>query len=268
MKTELWNKIQSSPLYLDQTSHVLEIEREELALYYEPLANEILARCLPGQRQIVALVGPPGCGKTAFAAILSLVINAIAGESVAISVGMDGWHFPNKYLDTHLVQKEDGQIPLRQVKGAAESFDTEAIGAFLGQVSRASTLTFPVYSREIHDPVAGIGAINEAHCVVIIEGNYWLLDELPWKTFQKYFDLKLFISAKPEDLITGLRERHLRGGKTPEWVAEHIRRVDIPNMERVLEHSIPADAVIHKKDSRKITGLVWRDGFLHEVNGH
>jgi len=268
MKTELWNKIQSSPLYLDQTSLVLEIEREELALYYEPLAKLILERCSQSHRQIVALAGPPGSGKTAFAAILSLVINAITGESVAISVGMDGWHFPNKYLDTHLVLQEDGRIPLRQVKGAPESFDTEAIGAFLGQVSRASTLTFPVYSRETHDPVVEGGVINEAHRVVIIEGNYWLLDELPWKTFQKYFDLKIFISAKPQDLITGLRERHLRGGKTPEWVAEHIRRVDIPNMERVLEHSIPADAVIHKKDCRRITGLAWRDGFLDEANGH
>jgi len=258
MKTDLWETLQRKPIYLDCAGKVLEIERDEVKYFYEPLGELILSRSLPARREIIAIAGPPGSGKSAFAAALAAVVNALAGRELAALVGLDGWHYPNTYLDAHLIEKDGSRIPLRKIKGAPETYDHAAIGHFLEGVQSTARLTYPVYSRETHDPIPADGLIESGQRVVILEGNYWLLDEPPWRHFRKHCDLSVFLKAAPETLLDGLRERHLRGGKTPEWVEAHLQSVDLPNIQYVLAHSTQADVIIRKADNRRIQGLVWR----------
>jgi putative kinase len=256
-EADLWERLSQAPLYLDQTSRLLEMDRQEVIRFYEPLARRVLERRQPGRREIVAIAGPPGSGKTAFATVLTVVLDALAGKELAALVGLDGWHFPNAYLDSHTIQRGEETIPLRRIKGAPETYDQCKILAFLSAARGAERLAYPIYSRELHDPIPEAGVIEPWQQIVVLEGNYWLLDEPPWKQYLPLFDLRIFLKAEPGSLLAGLRERHLRGRKSPGFIAEHMRLVDLPNIERVLNGSGPADVVVLKADSRRISGLEW-----------
>ena len=256
MAGDLFDRLQRLPLFLDQTGYPLELDREEIRRWYEPLARLVLAR-LPAQgRELAAVAGPPGSGKTAFAITLAAVVNLLAGETLAVVVGQDGWHYPNASLDAHTLQRGGASLPLRSIKGAPETYDLEKIRAFLAEVKTAASLAYPVYSRALHDPIEGAGRIETAQRVVILEGNYWLLDEPPWNSYASSFDLSIFLEAQPETLLAGLRDRHLRGGKDPAQVEQHLRQVDLPNIERVLAHRLPAEVVVTKAGSRRISAVV------------
>jgi putative kinase len=255
--TDLWKTLGQTPLFLDQTDTLLEVAREEIAEYYAPLAVAALGAVRPGRREIVAVAGPPGSGKSAFATALTAVINAMAGMEAAALVGLDGWHYPNEYLDNHAIERAGEAVPLRRIKGAPETYDQDGIRAFLSRAGAARRLAYPLYSRELHDPIPGAGAIGNGQRIVVLEGNYWLLDEAPWNSYWRLFDLRIFLTAEPGDLLPGLRQRHLRGGKDPDFVEQHLLINDVPNIERVLGHSGPADVLVRKADSRRITGIEW-----------
>ena len=118
-------------------------------------------------------------------------------------------------------------------------------------------MSFPVYSRRLHEPVPAGGTIESAHRIAVVEGNYLLVDEDPWKRFRQLFHLRVFVSAGVEALVEGLRERHLRGGKTPEATERYIREVDLPNARRVGPSSVHAQAFVHKADVRRIDRIEW-----------
>lgn len=252
MEMDLWKTLNRSRVYLDQTQTPLEFSREEIDRFYQPLAQEILARCPQNRREVIAVAGPPGSGKSAFASTLVEVIRLLTGRDAAVLAGLDGWHYPNRYLDSHTIQWKGETLLLRKLKGCPETYDQGQILSFLNQLQLEPRVTYPIYSRELHDPIPAAGNIRPDQNMAILEGNYWLLDEPPWNQFSTQYDLSIFLTALPETLLPGLRERHLRGGKAPEQVEAHLRAVDLPNIERVLTHSVPADVVVYKADSRRI----------------
>jgi pantothenate kinase len=245
-------------LFLDQTKTPVDIDRTQVERFYHPLATDLLSRCLSVPRLMVAVAGPPGSGKTAFTSILVAVINAEAGADIAVLVGLDGWHYPNDYLSTHALCRGGKQIDLRGIKGAPETFDATGAYDCLLAIRQGGQVRFPVYSRHLHEPVLGGGSIDLSQKIVVVEGNYLLLDEDPWRRFRELFDVRIFISAPLSILIANLRERHRRGGKTSETVARHIRQVDLPNATRVAHSADYAHIVVHKADARTIDRLEWR----------
>ena len=118
-------------------------------------------------------------------------------------------------------------------------------------------MSFPVYSRRLHEPVPAGGTIESSDRIVVVEGNYLLLDKDPWNRFRQLFDARVFISATLETLIGGLRERHLRGGKTPAATERQIREVDLPNATRVGPSVVHSQVVAHKANTRRIARIEW-----------
>jgi pantothenate kinase len=257
MEPGVWERVAGSKLYLDQTDKPLEVDRTQVDEFYHPLATDLLARCSSGSRLVVAVAGPPGCGKTAFATILVAVINAEVNENVAVFVGLDGWHFPNEYLATHFIDRGNERMALRRLKGAPETFDATAAYEGLSQMRRGGLVTFPVYSRRLHEPVREGGIVSASHKIVVVEGNYLLLDDGAWRPFRELFDLNIFISASLETLMASLAERHERGGKTPETIKRHMREVDLPNVRQVMPSAAHAQVLVHKADARNIERIEW-----------
>jgi pantothenate kinase len=248
----VWERLVRADLCIDRTEIALEIEWDQVEAFYHPLATDLLARAVPGNRLMVAVAGPPGSGKTAFATILVAVINAEAGDDVAVLVGLDGWHFPNDYLETHHVEQDGEKVALRSIKGSPETFDVLAASDCLAEMRRGGAVSFPVYSRELHDPVPGGGMVEAFRQVVVVEGNFLLLDQDPWNRLRQLFDVCVFISASPEILVKGLRERHLRGGKTLAATDRQIFEVDLPNAKRVAPGVVYAQVLVHKANVRRI----------------
>jgi pantothenate kinase len=201
---------------------------------------------------MVAVAGPPGSGKTAFAMILVAVINAETDGDVAVMVGLDGWHYPNDYLATHFIERDGERVTLQRIKGAPETFNVTAAYECLSRICRGDEVSFPIYSRALHEPIPAEGKIKSSHRIVVVEGNYLLLDEEAWARFCPLFDIRIFVSVSLETLVAGLRERHVSGGKTVATTERQIRDVDLPNAERVGPSIVYANVIVHKADTRRI----------------
>jgi pantothenate kinase len=248
----VWERLTRSSLFLDQTDVPLKIDREQVEQFYYPLATYLLSKSSSVPRLMVAIAGPPASGKSAFGMLLVAVLNAEAGGSVAALVGLDGWHYLNAYLETHFIEREGKQITLRSIKGAPETFDAAAAYDCLSRIRLGGQVSVPVYSRRLHEPIPAGEKIDLAHRIVVVEGNYLLLEEEPWARFRHLFDVRVFISASLETLLDGLRGRHLRGGKAPAQVERHIREVDLPNVKRVEPSAVHAQVRVYKADAWRI----------------
>ena len=93
--------------------------------------------------------------------------------------------------------------------------------------------------------------------LILIEGNYLLLDQPPWDSFESQFDLTIFLNAPRDLLLQALRDRHLRGGKDLAAVEKHMQFSDTPNMDLILHHSKPASVRIEKSDARHILRICY-----------
>jgi putative kinase len=252
MDSGIWQRLAQLNLLLDRTDEPLELDPPQIEHFYFPLALNLLDRLAGSDRTIAAVAGPPASGKTAFAAILTEVINVHSDRPLACWLGLDGWHYPNTYLDSHMIEKDGEWLKLKQIKGSPATFDVSAVRDCLERIRRRQPTSFPVYSRRIHDPVADAGQVEPSRKVVLFEGNYLLLAEDPWQALHPLFDVKIFLTAPPDKLVEGIRMRHLRGGKEPQEVERQILQVDLPNIQLVLAHSILADILVAKLDSKTI----------------
>ena len=252
---DFWEKLLQDSLLLDETNRRLEVDRQQVEQFYLPLVDHLIARLENHTRLIIGVAGPPGCGKSAFSALLAAVLNARIAQDTACVVGMDGWHFPNAFLDHHTTLRTGQRVSLRSIKGARETFDVQALLSFLASIRGGGTAHYPVYSRRLHDPIPNAGEIRLQHKYVIVEGNYLFLNESPWKAFQTLFDIRIYVEASLQAIQLALVERHLRGGKDLEAAQRQVQQVDILNAERVLSGSVSASIVIHKLNSKKIQSI-------------
>jgi hypothetical protein len=261
MENQVWEQICQTRLTIDQTDTLLELDRTETENYYDPLACFLLKRYHSQQRRLmIAVAGPPGVGKTAFTTLLVAVINAEAvrqgaEHEVAIQIQQDGWHYPNSYLTTHTLRRGNEEILLSQIKGKPETFDTTSAYTCLEKIRRGKPVSYPVYSRILHNPVPDAGKVASYNQVVVVEGNYLLLQREPWRRFLNLFDLRIFLTAPREALIEGLRQRHQRGGKSTAATDRQIQEVDLPNIDLVLENSAPGDIRVSKTDNTRISSV-------------
>lgn len=189
------------------------------------------------KRIIIFLAAPPGAGKST----LSLFIESLCEDIQALS--LDGFHYPQSYLDTHTIEINRETVLMKNVKGRAETFDTEAFQKCLKDIS-GEECWWPIYDRNLHDVVAA--QIHVTKPIVLIEGNWLLLNEKPWNEFIKYVDFTLFVHADLEVLRQRLIARKMRGGLSYEQAVYFYESSDVYNCERVLKNKLPADFEIEE----------------------
>ena len=91
---------------------------------------------------------------------------------------------------------------LRDKKGAIQTFD---FGGFYHIVKRLydrneKEVAVPVFDRKIEIARAGARIINSDIPLIIVEGNYLLINLYPWSKLKSFFDLKAFLNV-PEKII-------------------------------------------------------------------
>lgn len=183
-------------------------------------------------RVVVFLAAPPGAGKST----LSLFIESCCEDIQALS--LDGFHYPQSYLDTHTIEINHQEVLMKKVKGRAETFDTEAFKKCLESIN-GDACWWPIYDRNLHDVV--VHQIHVVKPIVLIEGNWLLLDEKPWNEFIKYADFTMFIYANSEILKQRLIARKMKGGLTYEEALHFYESSDVFNCARVLKNRLIAD---------------------------
>lgn len=178
---------------------------------------------------IVFLVAPPGTGKSTLSAFWQKLSCEMPELVPLQTLPMDGFHHRNDWLDAH---------GLRQRKGTPETFDLAKLRDALLALRKPGS-RWPEYSRTLHEPVEE--AISVTAPVLIVEGNWLLLNEPGWASLSALCDVSIFIEADPDILHRRLVERKIRGGLSPQQAEDFYGMTDGPNVMRVLEHSQLAD---------------------------
>ena len=205
-----------------------------------------------GRRILAMLAAPPAAGKSTLAAFLQVLSGSAPYRLTA--VGMDGFHFSQDYLNAHTVQRNGEPISLGRIKGAPETFDLDRLKSSLRELSQGKTCLWPVYDRRIHD-VAPYG-IEVRSDIVLIEGNYLLLDEEGWRGLRRFADYTVMIRADPLFLRDRLIRRHISVGRTP---VEAVRKADLNDM-------VNARLCLDKALNADLTLMLKNDGHYEIIN--
>jgi pantothenate kinase len=195
-------------------------------------ALDLLATRRP-ERVVLGLVGAPGAGKSTLAERLV----AALPPGAAVVLPMDGFH---------LAQRELERLGLADRKGAPETFDGWGFAATLARVAARDepVVHVPAFDRDLEEPIAGAIAIPADVPLVVIEGNYLLLDREPWSRAREAMTEVWFLDP-PEDVRRErLAARHVRHGRTEEAATAWITAVDEPNARLVASTRDRADLVV------------------------
>ncbi|PKP75759.1 MAG: nucleoside/nucleotide kinase family protein [Alphaproteobacteria bacterium HGW-Alphaproteobacteria-6] len=202
----------------------------------EELADHILARLGPA-RTIVAIAGAPGAGKSTLAEALCAALDR-RQAGVAAVMPMDGYHLDNALLDAR---------GLRARKGSPPTFDVDGLARDLARVRAADRpVIVPVFDRDLDLARAGAREIAPEVPVIVIEGNYLLLDQEPWRALAPLFDLTVFVAVPEAELERRLIARWLHHGHDPEAARARALGNDIPNARLVAAGSRAADITLRQ----------------------
>ena len=209
---------------------------EELAGNAAKLAERIAALPETGAlRRLAAIAGPPGSGKSTLAE--AVVARLVENGCHAVLMPMDGFHLDNRLLDAR------GLLPR---KGAPETFDYGGFAATLARVRTEPAVILPIFDRTREIAIAGAEEIRPETTHVVVEGNYLLLDEDPWRALADLWDFTAFLDVDEAELERRLLRRWHRFGYEPEAAREKALGNDIPNARRVIGAVVTPDLTLHQ----------------------
>ncbi|GIG53359.1 nucleoside/nucleotide kinase family protein [Demequina activiva] len=187
-----------------------------------------------GTRQVLGIVGAPGAGKSTLASALADAVDAVV-------VPMDGFH---------LAQRELERLGRADRKGAPDTFDASGFVALLRRLQTADApVTYaPEFRREIEEPIAGAIAVPRDAPLVIVEGNYLLVDEPPWDQVPRLLDECWFVELDEHVRLDRLIARHEAHGRTPEQARAFAEGSDQANAALIAGTRERADWVIRLTD--------------------
>ena len=194
-------------------------------------------------RLLVMLAAPPGAGKTTLLSFLQKLCHENEFLCDLQTIGMDGFHRKQEYLKSHFVQRGDRQIPMVEIKGAPVTFDLEELKEHVKEVASGTVCAWPIYDRLLHNPVEN--AVTVHSDVILLEGNYLLLDEDGWRDLSTYADYTVSVRAEEEMLRTRLIDRRIKTGVDRKAATRFVDFSDMPNVRLCLEKTLPADTRLY-----------------------
>ncbi|EAQ03192.1 hypothetical protein OB2597_13648 [Pseudooceanicola batsensis HTCC2597] len=196
----------------------------------EPDLSERLSN-LP-RRSIVAIAGAPGSGKSTLAERL------VEEQESAALLPMDGFHF-----DDTVLRDRDRLL----FKGAQDTFDVGGLRSVLQRLRQEETeVAVPVFDRDLEISRGSARVISRRSRLVVVEGNYLLLDRTPWQSLRPYFDLTVMIEVPEDERRRRLTERWRHHALSPAQIAHKLDAVDLPNGRMVYSESSTPDLVLRQ----------------------
>lgn len=176
----------------------------------------------------VGLAGCPGSGKSTVA---QTVIQRYP-RSVCV-VPMDGYHFRRHVLD----QMDDPQTAHAR-RGAPFTFAAHRFVDDLLAAKAEGTGLFPAFEHATADPVEDAIAFHaDQAAVVLVEGNYLLLDTPPWNRLKsELFDLTCWLDVPVDECCERVHQRNMDLGMSEQQSRQKVEFNDRLNADLVNEN--------------------------------
>ncbi len=193
----------------------------------QQLASTVISDAGSTKRHIVAIAGPPAAGKTTLAEQLGSMISSM-GHGCAV-VPMDGFHLDNRVL----IEKG-----LLDRKGAPNTFDADGFVQLIVRIAQCDhRVYYPVFDRQRDIAIAGAAYLDTDCKIIIVEGNYLLLDDDPWRHLSKHWNTTVFVKPDMALIEQRLLDRWLHHGLDHAAAKTRAHSNDIPNAMTVIDAS-------------------------------
>ncbi len=177
-------------------------------------------------RRVVGIAGPSGAGKSVFVAVMKNLLSQIDPELSVVPLTIDAYHFRNEIL------REKG---ISTHKGRFDTYDVGALAHDLSAFREGASVSFPNYSRTLHEPTSNGPHITvDTPALLIVEGLWLLYPEYGWESIAPFLGQKLFLEADAEVLRERTIGRHIRGGRTHDDAAYFYDTSDSANNSLVI----------------------------------
>lgn len=191
-------------------------------------------------RVIICICGPTGSGKSVLGVLAKHIAQQMNLPFRFELISQDAYHYPNKYLLSHF---DKGQS-LKDFKGRYDTYDTIKLKKHLERFVGGSSVTFPIYSRKIHEPIAKGITVNEKNVLLLIEGIWLLHGKDSWQKMSKLYDFSFFIKANKKKVKDRVIQRHFNGGKTLAEAKRHYNESDAINFNLIMQSKSKADTIL------------------------
>jgi pantothenate kinase len=199
------------------------------AAYFAEHARDLAAQ---GERTLLGVTGAPGAGKSTLA---QAVVDHVGERARLISV--DGFH---------LAQERLAELGRLDRKGAIDTFDAAGFVALVRRVRKPGEeiVYAPAFRRDLEEPVAGAVAVEPEVRLVVVEGNYLLIEHEPWAALRSLFDEIWYCERGEEVRIRDLIARHRAYGKSEAEARAWALGPDQRNAELITPTRERADFVV------------------------
>lgn len=196
-------------------------------------------KMLPARRQMVAIVGAPASGKSTLAKKLCAELCETAHPNRAVVVPMDGFHYDDAVLEAR------GHRPR---KGAPHTFDVDGLRHLLLRLrqNQEAEVAYPLFDRSLELSRAGAAIVERDVEVILVEGNYLLLDAPPWCSLKGIFDVTILLDVSEPELRRRLGERWDSYGMAEVDILTKLDENDLPNGRIVRTGSVDADLIVRE----------------------
>jgi|TARA_B110000879_G_scaffold76150_1_gene106133 pantothenate kinase len=205
---------------------------------YNQIVDELYEKSksmVNGTQFWIGLAGAPGSGKSTLANLLKIRL-----KELLVVIPLDGYHYYRSELDQ---MKKSSQA--YTYRGAPFTFNSQKFFDDLTTARKSRSGIFPSFDHGIKDPIEKAIHLSTDHKIILVEGNYLLLNSDPWCSIRKLFDETWLLDIPIEVSNARVAKRHVATGLTEYQALKRVRQNDDINAKLIAKESFGnADKII------------------------